>query len=274
MNRHTSIKFLVVAILVVVVFAGSLFWFKPLSGSTETPSEVIALQAPSLILEAHAEGSSPSANFLEEEAGISAYMKSPYSINLNTVRGLFRTIEDETSDYIIGSMAVEDNPEEEDVHVYIHRNGWIVAYYLEDDPVGKIPNWPKYHKNNRASFTTKLEDVVAHIAGEASLPYSGVTYYHFHYPHATKMMIIIEDSHSQHDSFVVNLTSTYNFYERSWSVYRAKYSLNGATIATSYHQQNYGTFSATQLPPDQNHEIEVYGNDWGHGALVLVYWRP
>ena len=171
MRHRISKTFLVVALLVVILIAGSLFLFNPFTDSTGAPSGTIALQAPSFIQKAHAEGASPAANFLEEEAGISAYMKSPYSINLNTVRDLFRTIEDETSDYIIGSMPVADNPEDKDVHVYINKNGWIVAYYLKEDPVGKILNWPKYHHNGRTSMTTMLEDTIAYITSEASLPY-------------------------------------------------------------------------------------------------------
>ena len=268
MDRRIPKTYFVAALLVIVFIAGSLFLFNPFANSSEAPAGTIALKAPAFIQKAHAEGTSPAANFLEEEAGISAYMKSPYAINLSNVRDLFRTIEDETSDYIIGSMHVADNPEDKDVHVYINKNGWIVAYYLRGDPVGKVLNWPKYHNNGRTSMTTMLEDTIAYITSEASLPYSGVTYYHFRYPHATKMMIIIENAYGT-DSFEVNLTSDYNYFERSWSRYRSDYWLNDEKIRSG----DYGIFTATQLPPDTSHTITVYGY-WGYGALVLVYWRP
>ncbi len=273
MDRRIPKTYFVAALLVIVFIAGSLFLFNPFANSSEAPAGTIALQAPSFIQKAHAEGASPAANFLEEEAGISAYMKSPYAINLNNVRDLFRTIEDETSDYIIGSMHVADNPEDKDVHVYINKNGWIVAYYLRGDPVGKVLNWPKYHNNGRTSMTTMLEDTIAYITSEASLPYSGVTYYHFRYPHATKMMIIIENARNKADSFEVNLTSSYNYFERSWSLYSTEYKLNGETIENS-SDQKYGIFTATQLPPDVQHTITIDTYEWGYGALVLVYWRP
>lgn len=43
---------------------------------------------------------------LDNEAGIAAYYQAPGTIDLSLVRGQFRTIETETSDYIIGSIAV------------------------------------------------------------------------------------------------------------------------------------------------------------------------
>ena len=47
-------------------------------------------------------------SFLDDEAGISAYFDASATIDLNDVRSLFRTIEVETADYIIGSIPVSD----------------------------------------------------------------------------------------------------------------------------------------------------------------------
>ena len=68
--------------------------------------------------------------FPQDEAGISAYFKSASPIALADVRGVFRVIEVETADYIIGSVPVPDYRGEYDAHVYVHREGWFVAYYL------------------------------------------------------------------------------------------------------------------------------------------------
>lgn len=54
-------------------------------------------------------------------------------------------------------MAVPDYPESEDVHVYVHRDGWFLAYYLVADPAGKIVNWRLYHNTGRNNLSTKLE---------------------------------------------------------------------------------------------------------------------
>jgi hypothetical protein len=44
--------------------------------------------------------------FPQDEAGISAYFRAPFPITIATVRPVFRTIEVETNDYIIGSVPV------------------------------------------------------------------------------------------------------------------------------------------------------------------------
>ncbi|MFW0860251.1 MAG: hypothetical protein AAGB97_08910 [Dehalococcoidia bacterium] len=49
-----------------------------------------------------------------------------------------------------------DLPEADDVHVYVHEDGWIVAYYLKRHPVAKIIDW-----NNLA--VTKLEQALGMI---------------------------------------------------------------------------------------------------------------
>lgn len=88
----------------------------------------LALQAPAFIDEAHAQ-----ANDLQpitDEAGISAYFKVN-TINLATVRELYRTVETDNSTYIIGSMEVPGYTNEvHDTHVYIHVDGWVVAYFI------------------------------------------------------------------------------------------------------------------------------------------------
>jgi hypothetical protein len=80
--------------------------------------------------------------FLDEEAGISAYT------NLGT------TIEQETADYIVGSVALPDLPETEDVHCFVHSDGWIVTYYLAAEPTSKIIGWVY---PSSTTLVTKLE---------------------------------------------------------------------------------------------------------------------
>jgi len=115
---------------------------------------VLRLQPPSFVRSAHAQEGvtsdtvAPEATplgFPEDEAGIAAYFKSANPINLNNVKSVFRVIEAQTAEYIIGSVPVTNYPDTEDVHVYVHKDGWFLAYYLAADPVGKIFNWRQYH---------------------------------------------------------------------------------------------------------------------------------
>jgi hypothetical protein len=211
---------------------------------------------------------------MEDEAGISCYYQASSSITLDDVRDAYRTIEVEKSDYMIGSIAVSDYPESEDVHVYVHTDGWVVAYYLAADPVGKIFDW---HAYDGTSIPTKLENTIAVVAGEAGVAYTSCTYYDFRYPNATRMMLIAEVS-SGTDSFEVILPGSFGFYERSWShgngTGYSDFFLNGeklADLGTDY-ATTQGTLTAAQLLPDTTHTFTVEARyDDTYGGLALVY---
>ena len=209
---------------------------------------------------------------LDDEAGISAYFKSPDAINLSQVRAEFRTIEDETADYIIGSVPVPGYYESADPHVYVHRDGWILAYYLRDNPVGKIVD-----TNAKIITTTKLKNVVAAVAGAAGAAFSDVVYYDFRYANATHMMFIAEDS-ADGTAFTVQLPSTYGYFERSWAYQKAApgcyFRLNGvqpSSDGSDSSSNRYGTFTVAQLPPDVTHTVDV-GCGWG--VVVILYRVP
>jgi hypothetical protein len=71
-------------------------------------------------------------NFLDAEAGISAYTNVGEEIDLEKAKSAFRTVEYETDEYTIGSVPLPDYPEYEDVHAYVHKDGWVVTYYLKE----------------------------------------------------------------------------------------------------------------------------------------------
>jgi hypothetical protein len=210
---------------------------------------------------------------LDQEAGISAYYKAPDDINLNQVRDQFRTIEMETADFIIGSVAIPNHPEHFDVHVYVNKNGWILAYYLKLDPVAKIVEIYTQNVN-----TTKLKTAVSIIAGAAGAPFTDVTYYDFRYPNATNILFVAEE-HSNGNNFTIKMPSTYGYLERSWAL-RDYYSgcscgtfqLNGTTLNPAYNVDHihYGVISASQLLPDVTHTITVVH----YGVLVILYRVP
>lgn len=242
------------------------------------------LQAPQFVGVAQAEGESV-ASFMEDEAGISSYFKASTSITLNDVKDAFRTIEVETANYIIGSVPVTNYPESEDVHVYVHTDGWVVAYYLAADPVGKIFDWRVYHDTGRTAITTKLENTLLLMAGEAGVTFPGGTYYDFRYPNATQLMLIAEWVYGTTDSFEVNIPSSFVYYERSWSLGSeylggAVYELDGTVIYDEYGPAydwgtTQGSFSAIELMSDQFHTISVTeaGNGvwYVYGGLALEY---
>lgn len=125
-------------------------------------SNLFSLKAPAFVGVAEAEMNNPALS-LEDEAGISAYFQAPNTINLDDVRNEFRTIETETSTYIIGSIPVPGYNESQDAHAYVHVDGWVLAYYLADEPVSKIFDWFTY--DGTSINTTRLQNVLVVIAG-------------------------------------------------------------------------------------------------------------
>lgn len=255
----------------------------PQPAAPASGGNAIALKAPSFISVANAQEEPAAApmGFPQDEAGISAYFKSASPVTLADVRSVFRVIEVETADYIIGSVPVPDYEERYDVHVYVHRDGWFLAYYLSADPVGKIFDWR--HFTN--AIPTKFENVLATVSAAAGVPYPGITYYDFRYPNATHMMLIVEDSDNG-NSFQINMPGTYSYLARSWSLYHngwccgdwAGWGLDGEWIheqSGRYVVTSEGDLTASQLLPDRYHTIVAgIGTAFARAGLALIYRVP
>lgn len=284
--RLALIGMVAVVLVAAVAFTG---------GNQADPEAMLSLQAPSFVHAAPETGRTGAppevVTLLTEEAGISAYFQASAPINLDDVRDQFRTVEVETSDYIIGSVPVPNYDETEDVHVYVHVDGWVLAYYRQEDPTAKIFDWFSY--DGTGINTTRLRNVLAVMAGAMGSPFPGPTYYDFRYPNATHMMFVV-DHHTGGwdpgwDSFDILLPGNYGYFDRSWSYYAdgydncggdspSKFTLDGDILAeydTCGDTLNFteGTLAAAQLLPDVNHTftLEATHIDQLIGGLILIY---
>jgi hypothetical protein len=242
-----------------------------------------SLRAPSFVSVVSAQEASQSTPtaFPQDEAGISAYFKSDTPITLASVRSIYRVVEVETGDYIIGSVPVPEYQERHDVHVYIHRDGWFLAYYLASDPVAKIVDWRRY---TGTDIPTKLDNVLAIAAVAGGVAFKGATYYDFRYPNATNLMLIAED-HLNGGDFSVDLPGDFTYFARSWSLSGiggghcgSALDLDGTRVGSVANCEDgvvEGDLSAAQLLPDTYHTLTV-SPDWqpANAALVLVYRVP
>jgi hypothetical protein len=264
-----------VCLAVVLVMLGATL-IRP-SAAPDSTGRTLALEAPRFLAIANAEEESPTA-FPVDEAGIAAYFNANQPITLANVRDVFRTIEVETQDYIIGSVAVPDYPESEDVHVYVHRTGWLMAYYLAADPVAKIFDWRAY---NGSAIGTKIEKVLTIVASDAGIPFPGVTFYDFRYPNGNRLMLIGETYENGND-FTVRLPGTFGFYERSCGLYKIGggdgfWKLDGTTMGTACGDcSSQGLLTAAQLLPDTTYTVSIVPTWSGtaRGGLALVYRVP
>lgn len=273
-----------------------------LAGSPQAPEsnsggKGIALSVPPFVQVASAAAAYQSGtSFLEDEAGIAAYTQTPGSIDLPVVRDVFRAIERETAQYIIGSVGIPDYTENYDPHVYVHTDGWVVAYYLAPDPASMVIDL--LHYDGVAFTSNMLEDAMSQIL-EAVFVYTfEASYYDFRYPNATNLMLIAEAiDFSGDDSFELDLPSDFTYYERSWShalydthspgcydhysshstLYTNDVSINSLTARDEW-QLAYSSLTPAQLPPGVSNTIRV-SLDIGRcsegtkafGGFALVY---
>jgi len=191
--------------------------------------------------------------FLEQEAGISTYMNIGTSMDLSKAKTVYKSIEKETSEYVVGSVSLPDLPETDDVHCFAHKDGWIVIYYLKVEPVSKIIDWNYYSGGQLTK--NKLQVGLEKMALALGASITNASYYNFQYPYADKWMIMIETQESVGtDSFNLKIPGPFTVYERSW-----------------LHDSAYGYLTGVQLQPDVFHNVtaQVYSYYTYHSCLKV-----
>jgi hypothetical protein len=219
---------------------------------------------------------SAAVDFPADEAGMCAYVKAKTSVNLNTAKPAFATIERETSDYIIGTVAMNWHIEEQYPHVYVSTDGWVVAYYPLDRSSGWLMPWYNYHTGGPTATTT-LKEAAQIVCDQIGGTTTSLKYYDFRLPDATKMMIIVEEETGGADGeyFKVTIPSDYTTYRVDWSVFGyddVQVYLDG-TMFCSTDTRRYGSFDpSTEFQNGIEHEINLVRVDQrGRVALVLEY---
>lgn len=287
-NRKMKVGVLLVAILI-FGFLGLYFYGGSGGGGSDLVAE--AEQTFLFVNPAFAQSESTGTTFLEEEAGMSIYVNVGQSLDLSVAKTVYKTIEEETSDYIVGSFYLPNLPETEDVHGFVHKDGWIVVYYLKNEPISKIIDWNYYSANQLTK--TKLQVGLEQMGNALGITVTNAKYYNFQYTYADKWMIIIESREgSGEDSFNLKIPGEFTVYERSWSHY-AEYDLeagawgpayfridgniiNQISYSYPYIETNYGELTAGQLSPDVFHTVSISGNGIKTqcGGVVLAYQEP
>ena len=224
---------------------------------------------------------SAAVDFPADEAGISAYVKAKDSIDLLSVKSALTTIERETPDYIIGTVAMSGHTEEQYPHVYVSTDGWIVAYYPNDRPSSWLLPW-RYYSGGSVSTTT-LKETIAIVTSATGGTTTGLKYYDFRYPNATKMMFIIE---STSGIFKITIPTSYTVYKVDWShycsdCYRQYYSYQSYVYLDGIHFntlhcdncQEYGSFGPSiDFTNGIEHTVQLTANaDTPRIGLVLEY---
>jgi hypothetical protein len=286
--EHRLVRLIVIIVVVGVVGLGVVWGIDVLRNNTDLGGDM-GTNANGMFLLSRPVMAAES-TFLDEEAGVTAYTNLGTTIDLSMARDGFKTIEQETADYIVGSLALPDLPETEDVHCFVHSDGWIVTYYLAAEPASKIIGWVY---SLPGDLVTKLKVGIDEMCTTLETVAGDVGYYHFGYPLANRLIVITDciDS-AEPDSFNLKIPGDFTMYERSWSHFAVLgftssyiedswFKLNDVTI--DQHTEPGGTHEGTltfgQLGPDVFHTASVDIEYFRTGAqacigIVLVYFEP
>ena len=178
-------------------------------------------------------GSACATAFPVDKAGISAYIDTGQTIDLDKIKTIFTAVEEVGDNYIIGITPISDYGGNIDVHVYADTDGWIVAYLENDEPASKIMQWGTADVNNpiiTTITTTILEDAL-YDAGDAAgvgIVSSKIKYYDFEFPNANNMIIFIRTRATNGANIhQVEIPADYMLFEASYCHYIYAYSYGG-----------------------------------------------
>lgn len=227
MKNEYLVKTLVITIVLAMVIGGmAIFRGMEKAKSEENNKGILPLEIPSFVSMAGASGVTDPSNgvsFLEDEAGISAYVNIGYEIDIGEAQEAFKSIETANETYIIGEINLIGLPEYVDPHVYVHENGWVLAYYSKYTPASKIMYW--YGYTGGVITTTTLEEAMHKVCNSIQFSFSSIKddiqYYDFGYPNANRLMLIAEQTGAQDstDSFYLTIPTDCIRYEYSWGHY-------------------------------------------------------
>ena len=308
MTKRLGLKVLAISIALVIVASGvAMYGYSGTEGGegiseSEGGKGVISLVAPPFIGVAGASeamGGNGGGAFPKDKAGISAYINTSQTIDIEKIKTIFTEVEEVGDNYIIGITPISDFGGDIDVHVYADTDGWIVAYLETDEPAAKIMQWGTADVNNPTIGvikSTTLEDAL-YKAGDAAgvgIVASKIKYYDFEFPNADSMTLFVRTRATAGTNIAqVEIPADYMLFEASYyhyvtGYYRYSYSTNsklkvdGATISSlsisGDHERKWGrAFDSYKgaITTGTLHKIEIaYGSDYSGSAgvaTVLIY---
>ncbi|MBM3282945.1 hypothetical protein FJY90_01700 [Candidatus Gottesmanbacteria bacterium] len=207
-------------------------------------------------------------DFPVDEVGITAYIKIEKAIDLKTIEFIFETVLVKASNYLIGSIKLKDMPPGTFPCVYVHQNGWIVAYYPLEIPTAMIIYWTEY--SGSPTIRTTLQEAIEKICSTLNIPPGRPIYYHFGYPEAKKLLLVLKKPQS---SFFYTIPTNTNILECSFANDGLYVTVDEEREPNSYVcRDNYGVFPKKYLLPGR-HTVELsYGKFTAKGfVLVFLY---
>jgi hypothetical protein len=95
----------------------------------------------------------------------------------------------------------------EEVQVYADVSGWVVAFLGSASEVARLVRWEHVDEKARASVENVLETALRSVLAQLALDFtprrSQVRYYHFAYPKAQQLIVLVNYGHGSECSFLV-----------------------------------------------------------------------
>jgi hypothetical protein len=288
-----------IIILSAIVFA---LFLAITSGCTAQGDNSTLLEEPSMDREAA---------FPEGEAGLAAYIDTGQAVDLEKLKSIFSPVDEVGDNYILGVVQIPDWGGNIPVHLYADTDGWIVAYLKKDEPVSMVMQWGTSDADKPTIGvikSTTLEDAL-YKAGDAAgvgIVSNDIRYYHFGFPNANRMMIIVKvqatsgvgmhqieipanyilfDSAYYHYEYCFGYcTANCGYVGREYALTKSKLKIDGSDISdASPSDPGFGGYSwwkgmdryKSSMSPGMLHTLEIshYGSDSGSAgvATVLIY---
>ena len=199
---------------------------------------------------------------------------------------MFKGIEADEDGYVIGIIELPNLAEDMWPHAYVSKSGWLMAYYPKTEPTSKLMQWSGYQRD--VITTTTLKDTLVTMCQKMALDPSKVdsdmSYYHFQYPDATKLLIAVDTTDGE-DTFKFTIPPRLSLYEASWSHrgsgiasdYSSGWSeskLDGARLVRGGYGTYiwYGILETQHTTPGSPHTVYVgTSSGWAGCAIVFLY---
>jgi hypothetical protein len=240
-------------------------------------------------------GAASATTFPVDEAGIAAYVNVSDTIDLDeamiNLQSVITEVVELNTTYFIVNVTNDDN---QNTHLYVGADGWVIPYYLNTEPVSRVVRWnitsdQDPTPQNVTNMTT-LEEVISKTCDAIGVDYetieSEIKFYDFKHPDANRMTIVVDMLNGGGtNTFYMTIPSEVTLNESTYSHYMRNTATRWSQIAVDETSVSYRHiydgertwYDSYGLTLDVKHTIKLQNQDSyvpvsGVG-WVLVYQR-
>lgn len=199
-----------------------------------------------------------SAYSLEDEAGITAYVKLDHEINLTKIKSAFKSINYETESYIWGVLNIGAYREDLRPWAYVSADGWIFVYIPKE--FSRTGVWYQ-GENNLEEGIKKIVDTLNYEENEFQSIRPNIKYYDFQFPNASGLYVFQEYCGEGHSNVLkVKVLNTTGEFKVEYGVQGSgsnSFYLDGVKILDSVSSYTYGEINESSFTKGVWHEFKL-----------------